>query len=90
MENFIENYLPHMWEKPGMAQKVYGRIMGKRPWEGPASFKKQRTIMDFATGIQEGLTPVSWNPVDITMLRAREMERYIAAHSALAAHNPRE
>jgi hypothetical protein len=86
MENFIENYLPHIWVKPGMAGKLYAQIMGKRPFEGPASFKKHRTIMDFNEGIKQGLEPVSWNPVDITMLKAREMERYIAAHGALAAN----
>lgn len=85
LENAIENYLPHIWEDPKKANMI-SKFFARRPFEGSKSFLKKRTIENFADGIEAGLTPVSWNPVDLTMLKVREMEKYILAHSALKAN----
>lgn len=85
LENFIENYFPHVWEDPNKVGKVIGRIMGKRPFQGPASFLKKRTIPTTREGVELGLTPVSYNPIDSVMLKVREMDRYLMAHKSIQA-----
>lgn len=85
LENFIENYFPHVWEQPGKVGAVIKRIMGKRPFQGPASFLKQRTIPTTREGIDLGFTPVTYNPIDSVMLKVREMDRYLMAHRSIQA-----
>ena len=55
----------------------------RRPLEGKASFLKKRTIEYTKDGVEMGLNPVSYNPVDLTLLKIREMNKYIAAHQTL-------
>lgn len=81
LEDLIENYMPHVWAKPGAASKFFS----KKPFEGPKAFLKKRIIGDFSEGIKAGLEPVSWNPVDLTMIKLREMDKYIMAHKTLNA-----
>lgn len=85
LNNLIDNYLTHAWEKPGKAKQLFASIFGKRPFEGGKSFMKKRTIEDFATGIEAGLTPISWNPVDLWMFKLNEMDRYLMAHQVKEA-----
>ncbi len=85
LDDLIENYLPQIWTKPNQAQKLFARAFGKRPLEGGKSFLKKRIIEDFSKGIEAGLEPVSWNPVDLAMIKLREMDRYIMAHKTLNA-----
>src|SRR6185312_5626912 len=47
--------------------------------EGPKSFLKQRTHQLFEEGLQAGLRPVHDNPVDLWLMKKREVERYILA-----------
>jgi hypothetical protein len=84
LEDFIQNYFPHIWENPSKAENVFSKILGsKRPFQGPASFLKQRTIPTTEDGIAKGLKPVTYNPVDLALLKLHEMDRYIMAHDAL-------
>lgn len=85
LEHFIENYFPHIWEQEGDASKVFKRVFGKKPFEGPKSFLKKRTLETFQDGLDAGLKPVSDNPVDLALLKIKEMQRYIAAHKVLNA-----
>lgn len=85
LENFIENYFPHVWESPNKAINVVKRMMGKRPFEGTKSFLKKRTIPTTREGVELGLTPVSYNPIDSVMLKAREMDRYLMAQRSIQA-----
>lgn len=75
----IDDYLAHIWENPRKAKDIIdnamARILGKRPLGGGKAFLKKRVIADFAEGIKAGLTPVSWNPVELTMLKLREIDR---------------
>lgn len=77
LEQFIQNYFPHIWEDPKRATSVFGQIFGKRPLEGSKNFLKQRTIPTTADGIAQGLKPVSHNPVELTLMKLHEMDRYI-------------
>lgn len=88
LQELIENYLPHIWEDPKKAKNYFdkaynstlGKIFGKRPLGGSKSFLKQRSINDFEEGIKAGLTPVSWNPVDLAMMKLTEMDRFLMEH----------
>jgi hypothetical protein len=83
LESWIENYFPHIWADPAAAKLAVGRILGKRPLEGPKSFLKKRTIPTTKEGIAHGLDPVTDNPIDLTLLKLKEMRRYLAAHRIL-------
>jgi hypothetical protein len=84
LENVIENYFPHIWKDPRKAEQYYSSMLAKRPFKGSQAFLKHRTI-DFTTdGIAAGLEPVSWNPIDLTLLKIREMDKYIMAQKTIA------
>lgn len=104
LENFNENYFPHMWKDTDAAAALYAR----RPLTGSGSFLKQRTIPLTTDGLRwraydaegefvrsfdteaeakmaagiEGrvgapLTPFTTNPVEMALLKAREMDKYV-------------
>src|ERR1035437_2321977 len=83
LDSYIENYFPHMWKDPKKAANMQGVIMGKKPLEGTKNWLKQRTIEFTKDGVERGLVPVSWNPAEMTMLKVRDMERYVMAHETL-------
>src|SRR5581483_10959289 len=80
LQRFIENYFPHMWDNPEKAKQVFAAVLSKRPLEGPKSFLKQRVHQLTREGLAAGLKPVHDNPVDLWLLKKREVERYILAH----------
>jgi N12 class adenine-specific DNA methylase len=83
LTTFYENYFPHLWNRNKDAESVFKAIFGKRPIEGTKSFLKQRKFHSFQEGVDAGLTPVSENPVDLVLLKLKEMERYTLAHRFL-------
>lgn len=84
LRNYIENYFPHIWERPSHASKmIRGMLTGKRPFAGKASFLKKRTIPTMQDGFNLGFTPVSWNPVDLFLLKYSEMAQFLMAHQTL-------
>lgn len=83
LQNFIENYFPHIWEEKNKVGAAFGRVLGKRPLEGPKSFLKKREIPTTAEGFDRDLRPVTTNPVDMAVLKMHEMNRYVMAHRLL-------
>ena len=84
LQNYIENYFPHIWEQPSQARKIIAQVLnGKRPFAGSASFLKQRTIPTMQDGINMGLTPKSWNPVDQFLTKYSEMAQFLMGHQTL-------
>lgn len=79
LDNFYENYFPHIW-KFGPTDLARQVIQGRRPFQGPGSFLKPRTYDTFAEGIAAGMEPVTYNPVQLAMLKLHEMDRYLMAH----------
>lgn len=77
LEHVLQDYFPHIWKDPEAAVSWYARILGKRPLKGPASFLKRRTIPTTVDGIAAGLQPVSYNPIDLSLLKFHEMDRYV-------------
>jgi DNA repair protein RadC len=96
LTNAIQDYFPHIWKKPDAAAAMYSDIFAKRPLEGPAGFLKERSIDNLTAGVAQGLEPVSWNPAELTLLKAHEMNRYLMAQrianelsgQGLAGHLP--
>lgn len=78
LDNFIENYFPHIWQNDAQAKKIFGQIFGRRPLKGPASFLKERTIPTTKEGLEAGLTPISTNPLVLAFAKLREMQRFYA------------
>jgi hypothetical protein len=77
----IENYLAHLWEKPGKAmQTLSGLLTGRRPLEGSARFLKNRFYQYASEGIEHGLTPVTWNPIRLQLAALFDVDRFLMAH----------
>jgi hypothetical protein len=84
LENFLENYFPHLWERPARASSIFRQVVaGKRPFAGSGSFLKQRTIPTTADGIAMGLRPVSYNPVDLFLVKYHEMNKFLMAQKTI-------
>ena len=84
LEHYYTNYFPHIFERPERAAEfMQSFFSGKRSMEGPKSFLKHRDFPTFKEALDAGLKPVSDNPVDLVLLKAREMDRYLLAHHVL-------
>jgi hypothetical protein len=80
LEHFIEDYFPHLWKDPEEAEDIFKRAaIAKAPLQGSKSFLKQRTIPTIQEGRALGLEPATEDPVEMVLLKAREMDKYITA-----------
>jgi hypothetical protein len=84
LEHYIADYFPHLWKDPEGARDVIGQMMSKRSLTGAGSFLKQRSVPTLREGIAAGLEPVTTTPVDLVMLKLREMRKYIEGQRELA------
>ena len=84
LKQYVENYFPHIWENPARAEKAIKNILsGKRPFAGAERFRQHRTVPTIEQGIEMGLKPVSWNPVDMFLLKYNEEAQFLMAHKTL-------
>ena len=83
LQSVIENYFPHVWKDPKKAEDFYRALLARRPLEGSKSFLKKRTIEFTSDGIEKGLEPISYNPIDLVMFKIQEMDRYIMAQKTI-------
>lgn len=84
LEKFYQNYFPHIFERPEQAGKFLESFFGdRRRIEGPKSFLKHREFPTFQEALDAGQKPVSDNPVELVMMKVREMDRYLLAHAVL-------
>lgn len=90
LEHFIEDYFPHIWKDPERATRVFQEAQAKAPMEGAKSFLKERSIPTIKQGLAYGLEPVTNNPVEMVLLRAREMDKYILGQKWLAEMKDRD
>ena len=81
LQTVIENYFPHLWANPAHAKQVMAQFLRKNPLMGNKSFLKQRTHALFIHGLAAGLRPVHDNPVDLWLLKKREVERFILGNT---------
>jgi hypothetical protein len=77
LEHFIADYFPHIWKDPQKAARAFQEAQAKAPMLGSRAFLKQRTIPTIKEGLALGLEPVTTNPVEMVLLKAREMDKYI-------------
>lgn len=86
LQDYIENYFPHLWKQPSVAtKKIKQALNGKRSFAGEAAFLKQRTIPTMQDGLNIGLEPRSWNPVDSFLAKYAEMAQFLMAHQTIEA-----
>ncbi len=78
---YVQDYFPHIWKDPKAAESVYSGIIGRRPLEGSKAFTRGRTVDSIETGRQAGLELVTDNPIELSLLKLREMDKFITAHS---------
>jgi hypothetical protein len=84
LEHFRENYFPHTWERPSAARAMMMEVLGQgRSARGPASFLKRRTFDTVREGVEAGLKPVTWNPVELALIKLHEADRFIGAYRSL-------
>jgi len=84
LDDPILNYMAHIWEDPEKAGGVLTSLVARRPLAGSKNFLKPRTIPTLKEGIEAGLKPVSTNPVELTLRKLHEMNKYIMAQRILA------
>lgn len=77
LHTFITDYFGHLWTKPGMTGEQIGSEFSRRPLAGSENYRKERTLPTYRDGIAMGLEPVSWNPVELMLLKFREIDKSI-------------
>jgi hypothetical protein len=88
LERTIENYAPHIWgnyqewskglpQDPDADPMQHAAAAGlsKSPIRGSGAFLKKRTFETQRAGMDAGLVPVSTNPIDMAMIKLREMQK---------------
>ncbi len=83
LQELIANYFPHVWRDPEKAADWLRQLLGKKQMQGSKAFLKQRSIDTTAEGIAAGLEPVTYNPVELDILKMIEMTKFIHAHEFL-------
>lgn len=85
LAKYYTNYFPRIWKDWRKAEGIMASFYGRRPLEGGKSFLKQRKHPTIQSALDAGLEPVTWNPIDLVLLKIREMDRYAMAHRVLEA-----
>lgn len=83
LEKRIPNYMARYWEQEEKAIPTAIKNASKRPWPGSKSFLKRRTIDTFKEGIQAGITPASWNPVELMLMKVEEISKFLVHRQTL-------
>jgi hypothetical protein len=83
LDGYLQDYFPHIWADPARAADVF-REQRARSFEGSEAFRKERVLPTTLDGIKLGLEPITTNPIDLTILKVREMQRYYMAQTSLA------
>lgn len=82
LRNYYENYFPHMWADPKAAAAVIQKFF-KQKMEGSKAFLEQRSIPTIKYGLDAGLKLASDNPVELVLMKTREMDKFIMANLTL-------
>jgi hypothetical protein len=93
--NYLDNHYRVLWkELPGAEELLNAKgqagtskeiLQSKRPWRGNRGFLLKHTLEDMSEGIAKGGVPVSYNPVDMFLLHAQDVTKFIAANRAWGA-----
>lgn len=77
--NFVENFFPHFWKKPGEIEKDFLPKFAKRPLQGSRSFLKKRIFETIQDGIEAGYKPVSTNPEELMQVYETNVQKFLMA-----------
>ena len=84
--NYLDNHYRVLWKVLPGAEGLKGAqleyFMSKRPWQGSKGFLLRHTLADMSEGIAKGGVPVSYNPVDMFLLHAQDVMKFVAANRA--------
>jgi soluble lytic murein transglycosylase-like protein len=80
LQQAIQNYFPHIWDK---GDNLWRQLNSKRPLLGTQSFTKKRSIDSTLQGIKLGFLPKTLDPAEMTLMKAREMDHYIAGQRSM-------
>lgn len=90
LESYNENYFPHIWKDPSKAAAMgdlldahAAQLSSKSTLKGRAAFLKQRSVGSFLLGLGRGLEPITMNPLDLSMLKLWEMQKFYYGHLML-------
>lgn len=84
LQNPIPNYFPHIWEvRDPQTMQVINNLQrelisaaARRPLKGSGAFLMPRTIHSIQAGMARGLKLVSDDPIELTMIKLREMDKF--------------
>jgi hypothetical protein len=81
LQNLIQDYFPHLWEKPGdpNTKAIMTEMAAKAPFHGSGAFLKQRSVPVIADGLARGLRPISDNPVDLLLAKMHQVDKFLMA-----------
>jgi hypothetical protein len=77
--NYIENYLPRLYQDPVAALKIFG----KRPLAGTRVFTRERVFEYLKDAEDAGMKLATDNPVEATLIRLHDMDKFITFHEIL-------
>lgn len=81
LDHFNENYFGRLW-RYGIKDAAHAILTGRKNIAATPSALRGRTFATFSEGIANGMEPVTWNPVDMFLLKSAEMDKYLAARNA--------
>lgn len=76
-----ENYFPHYWDFKDPSQ--VSRISARNPMAGTQRFKLKQSIATFEEGLNRGLKPLSYNPIDHFLWKMQETNKFIAGKTIM-------
>ena len=89
LDQAVQDYMGHIWgnyhewaggqPNPTQAQMTaaaQAASQAKQPLQGSGNFLKPRTFATQMDGINAGLIPVTYNPIDMQLLKIREMQKF--------------
>ena len=91
-----EHWFGHLWKKRDQ-KKAEAMIVARRPFEGSKGFLKKRKYPyfkdgikgirdqngDLIPGLEGGLEPKTWNPIEMALLKHDEMQKFIQANNII-------
>ena len=74
LDEFNHNYLGRIWLDP---EARVSSVFARRPLEGSKNFLKRRVYEYFSEGLAAGLKPITYNPIEMMLLKGVEQRRFI-------------
>ena len=80
LQNYIEDYLPHIFVNVGKAKDFARDWLSHRPLEGDKGFLREREHVFIQDAVAHGLQLATTNPVRLSMMRIEQLDRFTMAH----------